>query len=266
MPRHRRVPPPAHTCTRNRTRADMTTSHLTTPALAADLLVARLASGERAWAQAPMSDRRALLLEVLERSRTTPRSGSRSPPTSSRSTQLTARRRGVDQRPVGGARLRPTALAETLSQRWTPEATCSPATGSARAPGDRWRSRSPRTTSSTGCCSTASAPRSGCSRGHREQSRARGRPRPARPGRDAAVSRWCSAPATSSRSRRWTCSTSSTPRTGSCPQAQPDHRPAAAGLRDVFAPFIELGVVEIVTGGAESAAAWPSTRASRPCT
>ena len=43
----------------------MTTSHLTTPALAADLLVARLASGERAWAQAPMSERRDLLLEVL---------------------------------------------------------------------------------------------------------------------------------------------------------------------------------------------------------
>ena len=42
----------------------MTTSHLTTPALAADLLVARLASGERAWAQAPMSERRDLLLQV----------------------------------------------------------------------------------------------------------------------------------------------------------------------------------------------------------
>jgi acyl-CoA reductase-like NAD-dependent aldehyde dehydrogenase len=43
----------------------MTTSHLSTLALDVDELVARLASGERAWAQAPLGERRDLLLEVL---------------------------------------------------------------------------------------------------------------------------------------------------------------------------------------------------------
>ena len=131
------------------------------------------------------------------------------------------------------------------------------------------RSRCSRTRPSTGSCSTASGPSSGCKPGvtledDLRRSAGLGQRMPHDTAGVALVlgagNITSIAPA-----RRALHAVRRQPRRRA--QAEPDHRPDEDVFDKIFAPFIELGVVEILTGDVDDRQTpWRTTRASPRCT